>query len=81
MSSPASKKHSGDQLDERTRAEDILLGPLGFGESAHIIKVEESASGYHGHGRWDDGEEFTFECCDGLDELSRWALGILKYRS
>ncbi len=67
-------KNSGDDLSPEVRAEDILLGSLGFGEEARIVSIETTADGYRGIGRWPDGEEFEFESDDELDELQRWAL-------
>lgn len=64
-------------LDDRTRAEDILLGSLGFGEDARIRSVRRTPSGYAGTGVFSDGEEFTFDSAEGLDELQEWALGVL----
>lgn len=64
-------------LDERARAEDILLGALGFGEAAHIVEVLRSETGYRGRGRFDDGESFDFESDEELDEIQLWALKIL----
>jgi hypothetical protein len=64
-------------LDEKTRAEDILLGPLGYGEDAHIIWVERSGRGYCGAGRFSDGEEFEFASAEELSELELWALEVL----
>ena len=67
-------KNSGDDLSPEVRAEDILLGSLGFGEEARIVSVERTADGYRGVGKWPDGEQFEFESDDELDELQRWAL-------
>lgn len=67
-----------DGLDERTRAEDILLGALGFGEDARLVTIELTSAGYRGRARWSDGEETEFEYSDALDQLQRWALGVLK---
>jgi hypothetical protein len=39
------KKKKEDDLSPRARAEDILLGSLGFGEDAKLIKVERTAQG------------------------------------
>ena len=66
-----------DFLQEKTRAEDILLGSLGFGEEAHIDKISRTESGYRGVGHWLDGETFEFESEDELDELQSWALNVL----
>lgn len=64
-------------LDEKTRAEDIILGSLGFGEEAKIITIKRTADGFTGTGLWADGDSFTFENDDDLDELQEWALTIL----
>jgi hypothetical protein len=68
-----------DFLDEQTRAEDILLGSLGFGEEASLVEVHRTADGFAGTGCWDDGEKFSFESEEDipLDELEEWALSIL----
>lgn len=68
---------SDEKIDERTRAEDILLGSLGFGEGAKIISVELTDAGYRGIGQFEDGEQFEFESEDEIDALQRWALGIV----
>lgn len=59
------------------RAEDILLGSLGYGEDAKVISIERTDTGYKGTGVWQDGEEFLFESDDELDELQIWALDLL----
>ena len=68
-----------DFLNEKTRAEDILLGSLGFGEEASILEVHPTKTGFAGTGCWDDGEEFSFESEEDipLDDLEEWALQIL----
>jgi len=68
---------SEDKIDELTRAEDILLGSLGFGERTKIISIELTSAGYRGKGRFEDGEEFEFESDEELDKLQRWALAIV----
>ena len=70
-------KRDGDDLSPLVRAEDIILGSLGFGEEARIVSVDRAPVGYKGIGRWADGEEFPFESEDELDELTEWALQIL----
>lgn len=65
-----------EEFTERQRAEDILLGSLGFGEDAHIDSVQITPNGYSGTGVWSDGEHFEFACDEELDDLQRWALGI-----
>lgn len=67
----------GDDLSPQVRAEDIILGSLGFGEEARVVSIERTPEGYRGIGRWADGEEFPFESDDELDDLQEWALGIL----
>lgn len=67
----------GDDLSPQVRAEDIILGSLGFGEEARVVSIERTPEGYRGIGRWADGEEFPFESDDELDELQEWALSIL----
>lgn len=66
-----------DFLDERIRAQDILLGALGYGEDATILTVKQTETGYSGTARWSDGEEFEFESQDPPTEIEVWALGIL----
>jgi hypothetical protein len=70
-------KKDSDDLSPRVRAEDIILGSLGFGEEARVVSIERTSDGYKGIGRWADGEEFPFESEDEMDELTEWALQIL----
>lgn len=70
-------KKDGDDLSPQVRAEDIILGSLGFGEEARVVSIERTPEGYKGIGRWADGEEFNFESEDEMDELTEWALRIL----
>lgn len=70
-------KMKEDYLSERNRAEDIILGSLGFGEEASIVSVTLTSQGYQGTGRWPDGEEFQFESDEEPGELERWALKVL----
>jgi hypothetical protein len=74
-------KKNGDDLSPNIRAEDILLGSLGFGEDAKLLTVERCTVGYRGVGIWPDGEEFLFECDEELDSLQEWALGLMSARS
>ena len=67
-----------DFLDERTRAEDIILGALGFDTDAKIINLEMTPAGYQGKGAWSDGECFDFTSEDDVSDLERWALMVLK---
>jgi hypothetical protein len=69
------KEH--DFLDERTRAEDILLGALGFDTEAKIVKIEIFNGGYRGQGRWSDGEDFDFQSDDEVSDLEKWALTVI----
>jgi len=71
---PASKD---DFLEEVTRAEDILLGGLGFGNEARIVEISLQGNRFSGTGRWSDGETFSFESEEDLSELDRWAIEIL----
>lgn len=64
-------------LDEKTRAEDILLGALGYGQDARIEWVERSGRGYRGRGRFADGESFEFLSPEDLSPLEVWALEVL----
>ena len=70
-------RKDSDDLSPRVRAEDIVLGSLGFGEEARVVFIERTPDGYKGIGRWADGEEFPFESDDEVDELTEWALQIL----
>ena len=73
-------KKNGDDLSPQVRAEDILLGSLGYGEEAKILTIEKTTVGYRGVGSWPDGEQFAFECEDELDSLQEWALSYLIAR-
>ena len=72
------KKKKEDDLSPRSRAEDILLGSLGFGEDAKLVSVKRTELGYCGEGVWPDGEKFQFENDDQLDDLQVWALEVLE---
>ncbi len=74
-------KKNSDDLSPQARAEDILLGSLGFGEEAKIVTIEKTPDGYRGIGVWPDGEQFQFENDDELDELQVWALKVLSVAS
>ena len=67
-----------DFLSERSRAEDIILGSLGFGEEASVLTIELTPAGYKGVGRWPDGETFDFESDEQPGELEKWALKVLS---
>lgn len=69
-------------LNEVNRAEDILLGALGFGEEASILSVVLTPEGfYRGQGRFKDGETFDFESDIEADDLERWAIEVLSRRN
>lgn len=70
-------KPKDDWLNERTRAEDIILGSLGLGDEARISTITKTEEGFEGVALFDDGEEFPFESEDELSDLERWALRIL----
>ncbi|MFN4894251.1 MAG: hypothetical protein ACK5GN_11930 [Pseudomonadota bacterium] len=70
-------KKKEEDLSPHSRAEDILLGSLGFGEEASILTIEKTNHGYRGVGVWPDGEKFQFENDDELDDLQRWALKVI----
>lgn len=63
--------------NQSLRAEDILLGALGFGDTAKITFIHRTSHGYAGAGKWDDGERFTFESDTPPTEIENWALDIL----
>jgi hypothetical protein len=70
--------YMGDDLhDERLRAEDVLLGSLGYGEGARVLSVCRTIEGYRGRAAWNNGEEFEFESESDLEHLEEWALGVL----
>ena len=77
MGSKKTKK-GDDFLNERVRAEDILLGALGFDESAMICEVLPTPAGYRGVGKYKDGEEFAFESDIPPTPLESWALSVLQ---
>ncbi len=70
-------KSSDNFLDPKIRAEDILLGSLGYGEEVRIVSVSRIPNGYKGIARWPEGDEFSFEYNDTLDTQQEWALAVL----
>lgn len=68
---------SEDFLSEKLRAEDIILGSLGYGEEAHIVSITPRENGFIGIGVFNDGEKFFFESEEQLSELEVWALQVL----
>jgi hypothetical protein len=70
-----------DFLKEDKRAEDIILGSLGFGGEATIISIRGTENGFSGLVRWAEGDESSFESDDELSELERWALRVLLSRA
>ncbi len=73
----SSPSKEGDILAPKQRAEDIILGALGFGEDASIVSIAIDGDGFRGIGRWSDGEEFSFENEDTPSELEKWAIAQL----
>ena len=74
----STEKAEKDFLAPGKRAEDILLGALGFGEDARIVSVRRTAEGFAGVGAWPDGEEFPFESEEPPTKLELWALSMLE---
>ena len=67
-----------DVLDDpKVRAEDIILGALGYGEDASIVHIARSNTGFVGKGVFRDGEAFDFASDEELNDLEEWALQIL----
>jgi hypothetical protein len=69
-----------DFLKPETRANDIILGSLGFASEGRVIVIERYAEGYRGKARFDDGEELEFDSPGPLDQLEEWAIGVLQQR-
>lgn len=67
-----------DWLEEKIRAEDIILGSLGLGDDAKLKWVKVTQEGFEGEAQWSDGEIFRFESDDELTELEIWAIDLLK---
>ncbi len=63
--------------DQKLRAEDILLGSLGFGEEAKLLEIRIENNRYFGKGAFPDGENFDFESEGGLSAAEIWALRVL----
>jgi hypothetical protein len=72
-----SKESDDEYLPEVVRAEDILLGSLGYGEDAKILSIESTSYGFKGIGQWTDGEKFPFESDESMSDLEKWALSVL----
>jgi hypothetical protein len=67
--------HERDSLENQVlRAEDIILGSLGFGEEARIVSIESCEGGFRGKGEFSDGEVFDFESSEPLSQIEEWAL-------
>ncbi len=64
-------------LSEKQRAEDILLGSLGFGQDASITSCCSDSKFFWGEGVYSDGEKFTFKSEDPISQLEMWAIGVL----
>jgi len=65
-------------LSERQRAEDIILGGLGFGEDVTILEIKNSTFGFKGKAMYRDGSRIDIRNDDQLSELEIWALTILS---
>ena len=65
-------------LDARSRAEDILLGSLGFDSEATVLSVRKEELGYSGLAQWADGEQFEFRSDSPLSDLESWAIEIIE---
>ena len=66
-----------DFLDEKIRAEDIILGALGLDTEFKINSIESTSEGFKGIAKASDGEEIQICNEFPLDELEIWALNIL----
>jgi len=66
--------------DEAIRAEDVLLGTLGFDLGSRITSLKLTESGYQGHACWQEGDEFSFESQGPLSDLELWAVQVLSAR-
>jgi len=64
-------------LNEQERAQDIILGSLGFGEDVKLLSFEETSEGFKGIAIFPDGIEIAIENDGELTHLERWALGVL----
>jgi hypothetical protein len=70
-----SRDENDEGLDEVSRAEDVILGSLGFGEDAKIIEFRRDGEVYRGIASWSDGEQFEFETAvTEMSELELWAV-------
>ena len=70
-------REESDFLNERTRAEDILLGSLGLGEDAHFLSATINSAGYSVAVGFSDGEQATLNSEGEISALERWALEVL----
>jgi hypothetical protein len=66
--------------DTLLRAEDILLGSLGYGEDAKLTALYHVGSALHGSVTFSDGLQDLFQLDDELTELERWAVNHLLIR-
>lgn len=67
------------EVSEICRAEDILLGALGYSDDAQLEKVIMSGSEINLHGHFlSDGEKFVviYDC--EIGPLENWAIAILR---
>ncbi|MCB0353447.1 MAG: hypothetical protein KDD64_07985 [Bdellovibrionales bacterium] len=66
-----------DFLSERFRAEDILLGGLGFSDEVRLVSLRRTEGGFEGTAKVDQEEPFEFSSEEELTELEEWAVDIL----
>lgn len=69
---------STEDFSELTRAEDIFLGALGFGEGARLSKIFLKDKAIELSGTFADGETFSAIFDEEVGALETWALDILK---
>ena len=67
-----------EEFSELSRAEDILLGSMGYGEGAKLANVTIAGDQITLHGEFSDGEAFSADIDQELSDLEHWALNILE---
>lgn len=77
------RQNAATELSAEERAEDIILGGLGFGEDARIVSLERCSQGFRGEAAFSDGERSPFASDEAPSEIEEWALNVLlaKLRS